>query len=331
MKALKIILSILLTIMLVVIGLATEILAIINSTLISPWFYKTALRQVGFYEGIRIVLIEELESFVDQQEGIPVDYKQDVVEIVEKAISKKKFARQMGDLFGDTINFFMYDKGDAEIPVQAWIDDLNEEISSSDIINEIDGIEKIVRRTLTDYLLTINTMFAETNTISGVFYKFLAPTEKIKERLDQTLWKIRYWINWLHYGLYIGIASLILLIALLFIIWRKKAGVVFKITGVLLIINSICYILSGAFMLVSITIAKIMNRIPDSLAAFTDTAQLMINPLGIFTLCAGIIILVVGIIILVIGSSLTRKSNDITLISKKETDVVSEIESNKDD
>lgn len=313
MKATKILLTIFLTALLIVVGFTTQILAITSITLINPWFYKTALRQLGVYEVVRTLLINQLEGFVDEQEAIPKDLKEEGYEIIENSFPKNRFARQIGDFFGDSINFFLYNEGDAEIPFETWIDDIIDEINDSKLVSDTEGMKRIFRITLTGYFKTFGNIFGDENTISGVFYKIIAPTDEVKEGIDSKLWVFRYWINLIHYVLYAGIALVLVLLFLLFVIWKRKIGTVFKIIGVISIFNSISFILISILLSAGITFGNLFNLIPIKYVSYIDIAKKAINPLAAIIFCIGLLLLAIGITLNIIGSTLNKRK-----VSKKE-------------
>lgn len=306
MKTTRIILSVLLTFLLIVVGIATEVLAIIDLTAINPNFYKNTLRQLGFYESMRTVLVNQHKVFIDDQPGLLDDQKDDALKIFDKGLDKNEFAISLGAFVGDSVGFLLYNEGNAEIPIHLWIEGIEEEIMASEMVQNDPNMEKILKATLTEYLKGYEMAFKSRDNIKDFIYLF-TPTPKIKDNMDRFLWVVQYWIKWLHYALYIGIASIVVLLALLLIVWRKNRGVVYKIFGVLFIVNSTIFILSGAGMFVSITLANVMNKIPPSLASHTEFLQNAINPFGILSLIVGIMMLAIGIGILILGGALTRK------------------------
>ncbi|MCK5129716.1 MAG: hypothetical protein KAQ68_07680 [Clostridiales bacterium] len=314
MKVLKVILTILLTLIMIVVGFATEIIAIVNLTVMNPSFYKNSLMRIGLYENVHSLVVDTLEEFIEDQEGIPDNQKQAACDIIKKALPQEKFERQVGEFLGDTVDFFLYDNRNGTIPLQALIDDIDKEIKKSDLVVNNEAMDHILTVTLSDYFQTFNIGTSKSVKISDVFYEILAPTQKIKERLDSTMWVFRYWVKWANIGTFIGLAALLVILALLFIIWHKSVGVVFKLTGVLLLINSIFTILGGVSMFVGITLTKLLDIFPAFLEDYTSIVQSVMNPLGLVTLIIGIVVLVLGIILLVIGGAISRKTNEKAIV-----------------
>ena len=310
MKTLKVILTVFLTILLVVIGFVTEIVAIVNLTVLNPWFYNTALRQLGLYENLYTVVIDQLNNNIVSQEVIPEEYKEDVYALVENALPKKKFEVQVGEFLGDTIDFILYGKDDGEIPVQEWMDSLKNEISDSDLLNKVDDMEHILNVTLVNYFNRFNFSAEGSVKISDVIFNYFAPSDQIKQKFDDMLWVIRFWVRWVHTGVYIAITAMVLILGLLFVIWHKTVSVVFKLSGILLIINSVGYILSGGAMFMSITIMRLLGKIPESYAYYSNIAQTAVNPIAMITLGFGIILLALGITLTIIGRAISKNTKE---------------------
>ena len=325
MKTLKILLTILLTLILVVVGFATEILAAVDITVLNPWFYKTALDEMGFYENIRVLLLNRIDTAIEQKESIPDKFKDDAFEIAENIFTKNTFSRKFGDFLGGSVEYVITGKGDAAMPLKGWIKDLAEEIDDSslvdDIINyeigigEIDEADKeeyytlyknVLLNTYTGFMGTYGGLLSSTDKLSD-FIKMFAPTKEIQDRLEAQFWVIRYWVTRANIAAYIGLAAVLLLLALLFVVWKRNVGVVFKIIGIILIVNSAFFILLGIGLLLSLTVAGLLNAIPSSLAPYLNFLQSMVNPFALVSLGTGIILLIIGIILTVIGGALVKK------------------------
>lgn len=310
MKTTRIILSVLLTILLIVVGIATEVLAIIDLTVINPNFYKNTLRHLGFYESIRTVLVNQHKAFIDEQEGIDKEFKDEALVIFNRGLDKNDFAISVGNFLGDSVGYILYNEGNAELPFNQWVESINKEIMESKLIENHPDMEEALKVTLTNDLIMYGSLFKDNTNIIDIIGMF-TPTPKIRDNMSRFLWVIQYWIQWLHKALYIGTAALILILALLFILWRKNRGVVYKTFGVLVVINSTIFILSGAGMFVSISFANALGKLPQSFASHSEFLQNAINPIGTLNLIVGIIMLAVGIGILILGGALTRKVNEL--------------------
>jgi len=328
MKSLKILLTVLLTIVIVIVGFAAEILALVDITVLNPWFYTTALKQVGLYENIRTVLINQIYYAIDEQEGIPENFKDDAYDIVDTVLNQNRFEDDMSGLLGGTVNFVLYGNGDPDIPFQVWVNDLNQGLKDSGLVEEIvdyqiesgvyeeerrqeiyDAYYSSIKKSYTGFLSIPSNMVMGTTKLSEIM-KIYAPTKEIQDRFESRFWQFRTWTTWANIGVYICFGIVLVMIACLFILWRKKSGVVFKLVGIVLIVNSATFILTGIGMLMSVTIASLLKAIPYILLPYVSFAQSLINPIALIALGTGIIVLVIGIVITVIGGALIRKKAD---------------------
>ena len=325
MKTLKVLLTVLLTLLLVVTGFATQLLAAADLTVINPWFYKTGLSQMGFYENLRIMLLNQINSKIDLQEAIPEDFKEDAYKIAEEVITRERFSSDMGDFLGGTVQYVLRGTGDAKIPLKDWISELNVKIEESGIIDDIMDhdvstgklqekdkelnyaeYKRVISATYTSYIGMYASLLVSSDSLTDLITIF-APTKEVQDKLEGQFWVLRYWTNRANLGAYVGLAVVAILVVLLFVVWRRNKGVAFKIVGIILMVNSVFFILLGIALLLSVTIANLMNVIPAMLIPFIGLAQSLINPLALIALGTGIILLVISIVLTVIGGALVRK------------------------
>ena len=328
MKTLKILLTVLITLIIVVVGFATEILAVTDLTALNPWFYRTALDEMGFYENIRVLLLNQIEAALAGKESLPEQFKDDAYELAENVLAKNRFSREFGDFFGGSVEYVLSGEGDAVIPLKGWINDLSEEIDDSTLIEDIISYEieigaideadkdqyyaqfkNLLMNAYTGFMGMFGSLFSSTDNLSD-FIKMFTPTKELQDKMEGRFWSIRYWANLANIAAYAGLAAVLLMTALMFVVWRKNVGVAFKIIGILLIVNSAFFLLSGIGLLLSITVAGLLNVIPASILPLLDMIQSLINPLALVALGTGIIVLVLGIILAVIGGALIRKKTE---------------------
>lgn len=325
MKTLKIVLTVLLTAVIVVVGFATEILAAADITVLNPWFYETALDEMGFYENIRILLVNQINYYVDQQEAIPDEMKKDAYKVTENVFTKEKFSKQVGEFLGGTAEYIIHGKGDAVIPLNGWIADLNAEFEASGLVKDIMDYDvengklaeidrelnyaeykRVIGSTYTGYISQYSSFIYNSDKLSD-FIKIFAPTKELQKSIEGRFWIIRYWVNRANTAAYVGLALVIIMAVLLFIVWRKKVGVALKIIGIILIVNSALFILLGIGLLLGLTVAGLLNAVPPFILAYIGIVQSLINPIALVALGTGMVMLVIGIILAVVGGALIRK------------------------
>ncbi len=326
MKTAKILLSVLLTLLIVVVSLASETLAVVDLTLLNPNFYEKGLDQMGFYENVRVIILNEINSLIDQQgEDIPEKFRPDAYQIAENVFAKDTFSKQMGTFLGGAAEYVLHGDADPVIPIKQWYDDLNTEIESSTLVEDIVDyeieIEKItedqrdyyisayqnyLHSVYTSYIGIYASFFIDSPNLSDVI-KMFAPTPELQDSFERQFWIIRYWVARANIAAYIGFGISLVLMALLFLLWKKNIGVAFKIIGIFLIVNSGMFILIGIGLFLVITIANLMQLIPPSFDPYISLAQSITNPLAMIALGTGIIVLVVGIILSVLGGAFLRK------------------------
>ena len=326
MKTAKVLLSVLLTLLIVVVALASEALAVVDLTLLNPNFYEKGLSQMGFYENVRIIILNEINDLIDQQgEDIPEEFRPAAYQIAENVFAKDTFSQQMGEFLGGTAEYVLHGDADPVIPIKQWYDDLNTEIENSTLVEDIveseieneritedqrdyyiSAYQTYLHSVYTSYIGIYASYFTNSSNLSD-FIKMFAPTEELQQAFEARFWVIRYWAGRANIAAYIGLGISLVLIALLFLLWKKNIGVAFKIIGIFLIVNSGIFILIGIGLFLIITIANMMQLIPPSFDPYISLAQSITNPLGMLALGTGIIILVVGIIISVLGGAFLRR------------------------
>ncbi len=337
MKTLKIVLTVILTIIIIAAGFVAEVFTVINVSLLNPWFYKTALAKAGFYDNVRMIMLNDIHNSITSNSEIPDSLKDDVYSVSENVFSKEKFDEQLGNVFSGIISYVLYDKGDAEFPFNTWLNDFDAEITSSGITTaiaeskitsgEISEDEKeyyvsqyslLLKSIYTNNITVVSSFTGGTNSFSEMLKAYF-PTDDIMQRLEQRFWQFRTWVKWSRYAIFISLGVLAVMIALLFIVWRKNSGFVWKHLGVVLIVNSAVIIISGAVIMMATTIADILNKLPEIIAPYSEILQTALSPLGFIFLGSGILVLVIGIAMSVIGGALIRKNIETETIEEADT------------
>ncbi len=354
MKNLKIILTIFMALIIIVFGFATEALALMDITVLNPFFYTAGLRGLGFYESLRDLVLEQINEQINMKDSIPQDFKDDVYAVVENVFPKKEFSKQLGDFFGGTIKFVLYGKGDGIIPLNEWIGGLEQGVKSSGIAKEIvdeeiknnnidendkdyyyGEYERAIVSTTTRFFGNAPLLTAETSNFSEVFYNTLAPTEKVKNNIDDNLWVIRFWVKRAIISFFVGLAIVLLFIALLFLVWREKKQKVFKFFRIMLMINFIGLLLVGVLMFFAVSIANFLNIIPAFLISYSSILQAAVNSMAFIVLGIAFISLMLFIIVFLIGRKTETKAaenneKETTSIPESEISEINYIEETKE-
>ncbi len=322
MKALKVVITILLSIVLVVVGFATQIGLIFNFTIIRPNFYKTTLLKSGVYESIRADIINQLKSNVDaQDEVIEEQYRDDIYLLIENALPKEEMEKQMGDFLGDAVDYFVNGNEQCEIPLHFWISNLEDEISKSSLQSEIEDFDHILDVTLINYLEGYSSSFraGDSYKLKDVIYSMFAPNEKSAKKLDYFMFSFRYWITQLQSIIYIGLAIIAGLLVLLFAFNYTKIKVMLKISGIILLVNSLLLFAMSIAAYISVSIMSRYGMLSEQLLSYKDLIQNAIDPLGLIMIICGVLLLLIGVALLIVFH---KKNTNNKSDSKVNTDKV---------
>lgn len=221
MKALKVILTVILTILIIFASISTVVTVATRTVFANPNYYRSYLPKLGTYDAERDLVIEMI---MDQTVLMDITPQQSEVlrDIMQKAVPKDKFNVYAGNIIGDAMDFILHNRGEANLPFRDIYDEIIVLINEDERLSEKEADSMSEVFTKSYGFITLDQ--EEDDTLRGFLYTFFDMDDGTRDETDEFLdVTANSYLKKLNIVMSVSVASLLVLLAVLYLVTRKDS------------------------------------------------------------------------------------------------------------
>jgi len=303
MKVIRIIFTVIFTLILVVSAFAAEAAILVRGALLNPAFYSKTMVSAGFYTPIYDLMSESIRATVLNAD-LPENLDDRLADLIREVMPRKEFNKTMGEFVGGAMNYLFYRGEDIEVPFAELAEKMKENIADSLVLaqNGLVGFGDTLSDQMTGYIDKFIPS-PDSNMLSDYieFYFANGDSGLAKRLTDMIYTQFVSFETPLRYLFIASTVLTVLMLGLLYLVWLKKPGVPTSVIGVLLDVSGGLHLLCAAVLFVTFKMLSadfVYSLMPSILPAS------IVPSVGSLAGIVSLLIAIIGLIMLALGVAL---------------------------